>query len=142
MAEVLGSFNFDLLSVDGNAVRTSADKRTVRIGHTWAISGEIAVASGDDDFIIPFFVPVPAGQTVKAVAARYVINSGTNCNVKIQKNGVDLTGFTNITATTTAASTDPADQTLANNDKLALVVNSVSGTPKNLSFTLFLEYEF
>ena len=113
---------------------------TFRYGHTWAISGEVKVASGDTDFILPFFISMASGQTAQVVKARYKINSGTNCNVKIQKNDVDLTGFTNITVTQTAATTAPAAQSLAEDDKLALVVNSVSGTPKNLSFTLFIEY--
>ena len=117
-------------------------KKTVRNGHTWAISGEVNVPAGDVDFVIPFFVSLAPGQTAKVVKARYVINGGTNCNVKVQKNGVDVTGFTNITVTTTAAETDPADVALADNDKLALVVNSVSGAPTNLTFTLFVENSF
>ena len=133
-------------NADGSAtveVNFPADPdKTVVLPHTWAIAGEIEVASGDDDFIVPFSVPVPAGQTVKVIEARYFINSGTNCNVKIQKNGVDLTGFTNLTVTTTPSGVDPADQTLADNDRLALVVNSVSGSPNNLSFTLYMEYTF
>ncbi len=115
-------------------------KKTTRIGHTWAISGEIKVAAGDTDFVLPFFVSLPSGQAAKIVKARYVINGGTNCNVKVQKNGSDVTGFTNITVTTTVAETDPADVALADNDKLALVVNSVSAVPVNLSFTLFVEH--
>lgn len=112
---------------------------TVRVPHTWAISGTVAVPSGDTDFILPFFVPVPAGQTVALKAARYVINSGTSATVKMQKNGVDATGYTAISVTTTAATTS-ADVTLADNDKLALVVTAVSGAPKNLTFTIYLDY--
>ena len=119
-----------------------ARKKTVRNGHTWAISGEVNVAAGDTDFVIPFFVSLASGQTAKVVKARYVINGGTNCNVKVQKNGVDVTGFTNITVTTTIAETDPADVALADNDKLSLIVNSVSGAPTNLTFTLFVENSF
>ncbi len=111
----------------------------IRRGHTWAVSGEIKVASGQTDFLLPFFVSLAAGQTAKIVKARYVINGGTNCNVKVQKNGSDVTGFTGIVVTTTAAETDPADVAVVDNDKLALVVNSVSGAPTNLTFTLFVE---
>ncbi len=111
----------------------------IRRGHTWAVSGEIKVASGQTDFLLPFFVSLAAGQTAKIVKARYVINGGTNCNVKVQKNGSDVTGFTGIVVTTTAAETDPADVAVVDNDKLALVVNSVSGAPTNLTFTLFIE---
>lgn len=109
------------------------------IPHTWAITGNVNVASGDVDFIVPFFVPVPAGQAVAIRSARYVINSGTSATVKLQKNGVDVAGLTGISVTTTAATTTQA-ASLANNDKLALVVTAVSGTPKNMTFTVYLDY--
>ena len=138
MADVLGKHNFDSLEIDGENI----DKRTVTLGHTWAIAGEIKVPSGDIDFIVPLFVRLPTGQTAKIASARHVINSGTSVTCKVQKNGVDVTGMTGISVTTTASDTDPTDVTLANNDKLALVVTAVSGTPKNMTFTLFLEYSF
>ncbi len=132
----------DRLEWDGTNWVPASTAKTVRSGHTWAISGEVKVAAGQTDFLLPFFVSLAAGQSAKIVKARYVINGGTNCNVKVQKNGSDVTGFTGIVVTTTAAETDPADVALADNDKLALVVNSVSGTPTNLSFTLFIENSF
>lgn len=138
MAEVLGTFNFDSVEIDG----TNVDKRTVVIGHTWTIHDEVKVPSGDVDFIAPFFVKLPTGQTGKLISARHVINAGTSVTAKIQKNGVDATGFTAITVNTTASDTDPTDVTLANNDKLALVVTAVAGTPKNMTFTVFIEYSF
>jgi hypothetical protein len=118
-----------------------ADK-TYRIGHTYAISGEIKVPLGDTDFVPPFFVSLATGQTAKVVSCRYRINSGTSATVKVQKNGVDVTGLTAISVTTITASTTPAydaTQDLADTDMLALVVTAVSGTPTNLSFTLFIE---
>ena len=120
------------------AATAEADK-VYRIGHTYAISGEIKVPSGQTDFIIPFFVSFATGQTAKLVKARHIINDGTSVTCKLQKNGSDVTGFTSISVTTTVGSTDPTDVTLADDDKLALVVTAVSGTPKNMSFTLFLE---
>lgn len=111
-----------------------------RLPHAYTVSGEIKVPSGDTDFINGFFVPVPTGQTVKIVSCRYIINSGTSATVKLQKNGSDITGFTGISVTTTAASTTPTSVSLADNDKINLVVTAVSGTPKNMSFTIFLEY--
>jgi hypothetical protein len=113
---------------------------TLTIPHTWAVGGEIKVPSGDTDFITPFFVPIPAGQTAKLVEARYKINSGTSVTADIEQNGSGATGFTSISVTTTAASTDPSDVTLADNDVLALVVSAVVGTPKNMSFTVYIEY--
>ena len=131
----------DRLRWDGSDwVPTTPVAHVNRIGHTWAISGEIKVASGDTDFLIPFFVSLASGQTAKIVKARHVINSGTSATVKVQKNGADVTGFTGIVVGTTAGNTDPADVTIADDDKLALVVTAVNGTPKNMTFTLFLEY--
>lgn len=113
---------------------------TTRVAHTWAISGAIAVPSGDTDFICPFYVPVPTGQTAALAACRYSINSGTSATVKLQKNGVDATGFTAISVTTTPATTDPANVALADGDALALVVTAVSASPTNMSFTVWIEY--
>jgi len=117
-----------------------AEQKTVRVGHTWAISSEVKVPSGNTDFLMPFFVSLAGGQTAKVVKARYVLNSGTSATVKLQKNGVDVTGFVAMSVTTTPTSTDPADVSLADDDKLALVVTGVSGTPTNMTFTLFIEY--
>lgn len=104
--------------------------------HTWTISGEIKVPSGDTDFICPFFVAVVTGETLLAYKCKYIINSGTSVTAKLQLNGSDMTGFTAISVTTTAAETDPADVALVDGDKVALVVTAVSGTPKNMSFSL------
>lgn len=110
------------------------------IGHTFTVAGEILVPVGDLDFINPLFVPVKSGRTVKLAKCKYKINAGTSVTCKLQINGSDATGFTAISVTTTAAETDPADITLADGDRLALVVTAVAGSPKNLSFTVVLEH--
>jgi hypothetical protein len=112
----------------------------VVIPHTFAVGGDIVVPSGDTDYIPPFFVNVPSGKLVNLVSCRHRINSGTSATVKVQRNGVDVTGFTGISVTTTATTTNPADIAIANNDMIAIVVTAISGTPRSLSFTLFLEY--
>lgn len=117
----------------------TAATKTTRLPYTWTISTP-AVASGDTDFIMGFMVPVPAGQTVKLVATRHVINSGTSVGFKFVNNGTDVTGFTALSSTTTAATTNPADITLADGDYLRIVVNSVTGTPKNWVVSAWLEY--
>lgn len=114
--------------------------QVVELGQSLAIAGEIRVPSGQVDVIPQFFVPVLTGQTVKLKRVRYSIAAGTSCTFKIQRNGADATGFTGMAATTTPAETDPADITLANNDRLQVVVTAVSGTPQNLSVTLVLEH--
>lgn len=133
-----GSLSGSLTEVMLGGIAQSQATRTIQVGHTYTISGSIAVPSGDTDFICPFFVPVLSGTTVTLKRARHIINSGTSVTCKLQKNGADLSGYTGISVTTTAASTT-ADATLADNDKLALVVTAVAGSPKNLSFTLVFE---
>lgn len=108
--------------------------------HTWAISGTIAVPSGDTDFLVPMFVGEGANEVVVLDKVRYKINSGTSATFKMQVNGGDATGFTGLSATTTAATTDPADVALTDLDVLVPVVTAVSGTPKNLTITAFLKH--
>jgi hypothetical protein len=102
----------------------------------WAIASEIKVPVADADFIIPGTVFVPAGWTAVISRVRYKINSGTSVSFKLQKNGVDLTGFTALSATTTDTTTDPADQAVVDLDQIAPVVTGVSGTPKNLKIAV------
>lgn len=111
------------------------------IPHTWAIYGAVAVPSGDTDFILPFFVPVPSGQGVVVVGARHKINSGTSVTATVNKNGSAITGLSALSITTTATtSTATAGNVCADGDALALVVSAVSGSPKNMTFTLYLKY--
>lgn len=113
---------------------------TIRVGKTYAIAGEIKVPVGQTDFLVPFFVSLGAGQTAELVKARHQINAGTSVTCKLQKNAVDITGFTGISVTTTPADTDPTDVALADNDEIALVVTAVAGTPQNMTFTIFIEH--
>ena len=112
---------------------------TFRHSQTWTVGGYVNVPIGDVDYINPIFVSVISGQTLKLVAARHRINSGTNATIKLQKNGSDVTGFTGLSVTTTSTTTDPADVTLADGDMLQLVVTAISGAPQNMSFTLYFE---
>lgn len=112
------------------------------IPHTYAVAGEVKVAVGDTDYIPPFFVKIPSGGTANLVDTRYRINAGTSATVKLQRNGSDITGYTGISVTTTSSDTNGPDTALSNNDMIALVVTSVSGTPTNMSFTLFLQYSW
>jgi len=113
---------------------------TYRVGHTYAVGGEIKVASGDTDFINPFYVSLASGQSAVLAKCRYRINtSSSNATFKLQQNGGDITGYTGLTATDTSTETDATDVTLSDNDLLAVVVTAVSGTPKNFSVTIFLD---
>lgn len=107
---------------------------------TFTIPDEIAVAAGDVNFLPPIKIALVAGQTSKIVKVLHRINSGTSATVKLQKNGADLTGFTGIEVKPEDKETDPADQEIANGDKIALVVTAVSGTPKNMTFSVVIQH--
>lgn len=113
---------------------TAAHSHTVKVSHTFAIGGEIKIPFGDDDFIPPFFIASPGSL----IAARYKINSGTSVTLKIQKNGTDV--LTGLSVTKTAATNDFADIATVAGDQIGIVVTAVSGTPKNLSFTIYVSY--
>jgi hypothetical protein len=116
---------------------TELPPKTIRIPHTWAISGDVKVPSGDVDFILPFFVPVPVGQTVALASLRARINGGTSATIEVRKNGVAVGS----TATVTTTSADIArTTTFADGDALTLVVTAISGQPKNMTVTAYLDY--
>jgi len=135
----------------GGSISTITDKRnlnllrlwrpedalTIRTSHTYTIPGDIAVAVGDVDYIPPFYVSLVQGQSAKLAKVRFKIKSGTSATCKLTKNGSDITGFTGITVGTTVAELTPTAVALADNDELGLVVTAISGSPKNLSFTIF-----
>ncbi len=106
----------------------------------FTVPDEIKVASGDTDFIPPMFLSLRSGQTAKVAKVIHRLNSGTNAKVKLQKNGADLTGFTAIEVKAETQTTDPTDQAVASGDRLGLVVESVSGTPKNMTVAVVVEH--
>lgn len=114
--------------------------KVLRIGHTYTIGGTVSVASTDVDYINPFFVSLANGQTASIGKVRGGVQLGTNATVKLQKNSSDMAGFTGIVLTTDPASTTAAAVSLADDDKIAMVVTATSGTPKNLSLTIFVDY--
>ena len=114
----------------------------LRIPHTWAVSGEVKVASGDTDFVLPFYVPVPAGQTVRLVGVRARINNGASASAtfKMQRDGADITGYTGIVASNTSPSVTADGGLFTDSQTFALVITAVTGTPRNLTVTAFLDY--
>jgi hypothetical protein len=111
-----------------------------RTFHAYAISGDIRLPTGDSDFIPPFFISLAPGQTANLVSVKHKLNAGTVVTYKLQKNAVDITGWTGLTAETTEETVSPTPATLASGDRIALVVTGITGTPKNLSVTLFIEH--
>lgn len=138
----LGSGNWKCIAYQRASGKAVAPHTvTLNVPHTWAVAGEVKVPSGNNDVIPGFFVPTLAtGQAVRLMQARYKIGAGTSVTAKLQKNGTDITGFTGISVTTTAAATTPTAVSLAAGDYIQLIPTAVSGTPYNLSFSVSLEY--
>lgn len=108
-----------------------------RLPHTFAVSGDLTSLP----VIVPFSVPVPLGQTVKLVRVRHSIDTGTSISVAVKKNGVNIAGLSAVSVTTTPTSTDPtAPESFADNDECSIVLSLPSGTPKDLSLTLYFTY--
>lgn len=108
--------------------------------HTFAIGGFVAIPVGQVDYIPPFFFCKRSNQASQLVAVRAVISTGTSVTAKLQKNGTDITGFTGMSITPTAASITPTAVNLANNDMIQLIVTGISGAPQNLTVTLVIEH--
>lgn len=113
--------------------------KTVRIPHTFTVPGDVLVPSGENYVVPPIFIPVPAGQTASIARVIYRINAGTSATFNVIRNGAGVTGLTGLIATTTPASTTQS-QALAADDLLSIVITAVSGTPKNMTVTVFVDY--
>ena len=109
------------------------------IPHTWVTPNAVTVPSGTTDAIPPMLMTIPTGKTATLKGMRYGILGGTSATFKLQKNGVDITGYTSKSATTTPALYS-SDITLANGDKLQPIVTAVSGSPVGLSISIYIEY--
>lgn len=113
---------------------------------TWTVPGEIRAPSGTptQDYIPPFYFRLSADHTAKLIACYYVLEQGS-VTAKLRKKTwggaeSDITGFTGIGVTTTDAETNPSDVTLADKDRIRLVLSSPGSTPWNLSFTIIIEH--
>lgn len=126
--QVLIADSAQALGVKWTALKT-------RIGHTWALLGDLTLLT-----VLPsIFIPIVSPQTAAVIELRMKIASGTSITVQPKKNGSNL-GSTIVvtpTATTTAVSS-----TLANNDELTLLLSSPVGTPTTLSATLIVEHSY
>ncbi len=136
---VLNGGIFDRINfrdADAPADQTSIaalDVKTIRLPHSWALNG-----TGTVDTLPGFFVSLPAGQTAALAAVRYATTSGT-ATVSVRRNATGATGFTGLSVTSTAATTDPANVALADGDYLDLDITAVS-SPVDLRVTVFVEY--
>lgn len=115
----------------------------VPMDREWTIGGDVAVAAGDTNFVVPMELPAPVAGWQRWISlARHRINAGTSATVKLQAGGVDVTGFTAISVTQTRTTTNPADVQLADDVDLSLVVTAITGGPKNLGFAISGYYRY
>lgn len=129
-----------LVTTSSSAASWGILTKTFNYTQTWTIGGYVNLAQGDIDYINPIFVSVTSGQTLQLISCRYVIHSGTSATVHLTQNGSTLTGFSSVSVTTTASSTTPGSPvTLNDGDMLALVVDAISNSPQNLTFSIVLQ---
>ena len=115
---------------------------TIRLTHTYAVQGTIAVASGGTDYLPPWTFALYPGQRALLVGAFVLLRNGT-CNISILHNGssTGMTDLTNKGASTTIAEYDMTTYLDMNNgDTFSPVVSSPSGTPDGLMVTFIVDY--
>lgn len=95
------------------------------------VKGAVAVASGGADYLPPYPLIVPSGYTAKLTKVTYKTRTGT-VTFKLQINGVDVSGLTGLSATSTSASTS-SSQAVSDGDYVAVVVTAVASTPDNMT---------
>jgi len=116
--------------------------RTVRIPHAYTLEGDVT-----SRVPLSFSIPVPSGQTAQIVGADYQIESGTSVAFTVQRRPfggayANLTGFGPITVTQTEGSTTPSAISLADRDRLKIVLSSPTSTPTGMTVTLWVAYTF
>ena len=103
--------------------------------HTWSVPGDVLA-----DTIPGFFVPKPAGQSVRLLSVRHKIQSGTGVNVALRIDGVAATGYGAFTSTAAAQSVASPLAFATADVYLDLVTSAPSGSPKGLTVSAYLEY--
>jgi hypothetical protein len=131
----------------GPAGATGATGPNGALSSCWQVD-PVAVASGADYFIGPVF----SYSSVQIVAVKYWLQSGTNAVVHLRSCGTstpddatctsDVTGFSTgnpATVTTTPTTQTVTPFTLVAGAGFKLWVESVSGTPRNLTYCVFMQ---
>lgn len=136
-------------TIPGSALASGAVPSSFKFyeSHTWAVPGAISAPTGTptQNYLPPFYVALRSGtQSAKLVSCFYVVEQGSVTATLRKKtwggSESDVTGFTSIGVTTTDATTDPTDVTLADKDRLRLVLSSPTSSPWNLSFSIIIEH--
>jgi hypothetical protein len=120
---------------------TIVPKKSFIIPASFALQGAVSLSSS---LAVPiFYAPEKAGTEAKLIACRYKIESGTAVKFRLQRNGANVTGFgtegSPLSATGTAATTEPTAVALSNSDSLGILISAVEGSPVGLTVTLYIE---
>lgn len=116
-------------------------------GHTFTVPGEVLAPTGTptENYITPFWVPKAPNQTIDLFGGYHKTEQG-GLNVTLRRKpwggseDTGLTGWTSIGVTSSDQEVAVAAVTLAHRDRLRLVINSISSTPWNFSFTIVLKH--
>lgn len=116
---------------------------TLRVPHSFHVEGQISVPVGQTDFIVPFYVSLPLGQTAVLSGCKYKLNDGGSVTLDVQINGsLAHVAYDNLNVTTTTGSTFQ-NVTLSDGNIIGIVVSAVNNTPnnaRNMTFTVFIDY--
>lgn len=134
-------------SLTGGKLTPAQDPDKVfHVTHEWAIPGEIRMAAGTTDYLLPFQLGTLAdGQTVKLKSLICYLQGGTSATIKLARTPwggaeADLASpYTGIVASTTPQEIT-GDVALSARDRLRLVVTAVNGAPTNLVVSLTIEH--
>ena len=122
-----------------SASNTITLPKTVRIPHTFSVTGALAVQAGANNYLPPFYIPVPSGQTATIAAVRAKVRAGS-VTAEVTKNGTAVTGLSALSVTTTAATTAATGgNACANDDEIAVVLSAPSSAD-GLSLTIYVDY--
>ncbi len=132
-----GSYGLRKLGTGSTEARPGNSKITINTPHAWVIPGPVATGT------LPGITVVPAsGEEVLAVRVDYKIVGGTKVKFKLQRNGVNITGFTGLEATTTHGHTEPTAVQISASEaeEITVVIEEATGSPKGLSVGLNLKH--
>ena len=112
----------------GNWPQDLEKATTIRVSHTYAVSGTLGVPSSGTNYLPPFFIPVTGKASLVAIVAK--VRSGS-CVVDIYLNGstsvTSTSGLTSLSITTTGTTWSASPQIgITNSNNLAPVITSVS----------------
>lgn len=114
-------------------------RKNIRSIDTFTIPGTVAIASGSTDFVPLFFADCLPGEIVRMTRVTGKVRAySSQPTVKLQRNGVDIPGYTGIVLGTTPIVV--AIPILLNHgDQIAYVVTGAGSSADGVSFTIDLD---